>query len=284
MDDRQGLRHAEVVIHCRGERRIDHRCLHEGSVPSDPLEEGPDAAKRCLGLVEGLSREIEARSIVGGGQGIPHDEGIVLGQHVPCEHEVSERLRHLLALDSDQSVVHPVAGEPVACRTGLGEFVLVVREAQVEATAVDVELVAQVAARHGRALDVPSGAPPPPRRIPRGIRGFVRLRALPEREVAHVALAPRIGISGRRHVVDRLTRQLAVFSPRAHVEVHVTGSVSPRLGRVGVTRADQLIDERDHLRDRSGSPRLVRRREDADRSIGGGEFLLDPVGQRPPGL
>ena len=40
---------------------------------------------------------------------------------------------------------------------GLGLLVLVVGEAQVDAAAVDVEGVAEVLARHGRALEVPAG-------------------------------------------------------------------------------------------------------------------------------
>ena len=40
----------------------------------------------------------------------------------------------------------------------LGDLVLVVREDQVEAAAVDVERHAQPALAHGRALDVPAGA------------------------------------------------------------------------------------------------------------------------------
>ena len=41
----------------------------------------------------------------------------------------------------------------------LGNLVLVVREDEVEAAAVDVEDLAQVFRRHGRALDVPAGSP-----------------------------------------------------------------------------------------------------------------------------
>jgi hypothetical protein len=45
--------------------------------------------------------------------------------------DVAERLRHLLAVDLDEAVVHPVPGEPLALGHGLGPLVLVVREGEV---------------------------------------------------------------------------------------------------------------------------------------------------------
>ena len=143
-------------------------------------------------------------------------------------------------------------------RAGLGLLVLVVREAQVDAAAVDVEAAAEVLQRHRRALDVPAGPSRAPRRGPgRRLRLGLLLPALPEGEVARVALAARVGVLRRLHVVDALVGQLAVRRPGAHVEVHVARAV---LGGVGVAPRDQPLDQLEHLRDVPGRGRLVGRR------------------------
>ncbi len=56
--------------------------------------------------------------------------------------------------------MHPVMRHDIAAMgaAGLRDLVFVVREDQVEATAVNVELLAEIGRRHGRALDVPTGA------------------------------------------------------------------------------------------------------------------------------
>ena len=119
--------------------------------------------------------------------------------------------------------MHPVAGEAVARGRRLRELVLVMREAQVEPAAVDVELGAEVAPTHRGALDVPARTARTPRRLPGGVGRFVGLGALPQGEVAGIALAARIRVGGRLHRVDLLMGQGAVRGPRPHVEVHVAG-------------------------------------------------------------
>jgi hypothetical protein len=72
--------------------------------------------------------------------------------------EIALALGHLAAFDLQESVVHPHARHALHAEraAALGELVLVVREHEVDAAAVDVEGVAQMLARHGRALDVPA--------------------------------------------------------------------------------------------------------------------------------
>src|SRR5207248_10809510 len=95
-------------------------------------------------------------------------------------------LVHLGAAHAEHPVVHPYARELMAERARLRDLVLVVRELQVEAAAVDREARAEVALRHRGALDVPTRPAPTPRRVPRGVlAGLVRL---PEREIARVVL------------------------------------------------------------------------------------------------
>ena len=121
-----------------------------------------------------------------------------------------------------------------------------VREAEVEAAAVDLELGAEVLLRHRRALDVPARASGPPGRVP--LRVLVRLRRLPEGEVAGVFLqvARLLG----DHVVRLRARERAVRGIGRHAEVDVAA------GLVGEPAVDQLADESDYLRDDLGRARL----------------------------
>ncbi|MDI2023673.1 hypothetical protein PJL18_04221 [Paenarthrobacter nicotinovorans] len=178
--------------------------------------------------------------------------------------------------------MHPEVGEFVAGGLRLGHLVLVVREAQVQSPAVDVEARTKVLGDHRGAFKVPSGTARTPRRRPaRGLR-FAFLVALPQCEVAGIALpADELGfdVGGALHVVDVLPRQGAVLAPRAHVEVDIARVV--RRG-VGVAPVDEALDERVHFRDVSGGPRLVGGALDAEGFVGVLEFLLVAVGQGPP--
>src|SRR5260370_20022380 len=104
--------------------------------------------------------------------------------------EVAERLAHLPAFVADEPVVHPrrrewtLAGERVALRA----IRLMVAELEVAPSAVNVDLFAEIAHRHRRALEVPAGPSRPELRRPRRL---VRRRGAPERKVERVAL--RVG-------------------------------------------------------------------------------------------
>ena len=80
-----------------------------------------------------------------------------------------------------QAVVHPVGGHrAVVERFALGDFVLMVREDQVQPATVDIEVLAEDRPAHRRALDVPARPARAPRALPRRL---ARLGLLPEREV-----------------------------------------------------------------------------------------------------
>src|SRR5690606_16407952 len=99
-------------------------------------------------------------------------------------------------------------------------------------------------------------------------------------EVARVALGPvGVGVAGAPHLVDALPGQLPVGGVGEHVEVDVAGAV---LGRVGVAAVDQAAHQLHHLRDVPGGARLHRRRQAAQRVVGGGEGALVALGHRPP--
>jgi hypothetical protein len=122
----------------------------------------------------------------------------------------------------------------------LGQLVLVVREGQVDAAAVDVDGLAQRLVDHRRALDVPARAARAPGAVPLGL---VLLGRLPQHEVGGVALVGRdLDPGAGDHVVQVAARQLAVVREGLGVEQHVA------LGGVGAAVVDQLAD---HLDDRT---------------------------------
>ncbi len=244
------------------------------------LEERLDPPEAHGCLVERLERELDVRAVVGGDHVEPQLDAAHALEHLGHEQRVAERLAHLLAGGRDPGVVQPVGRERHPGRARLGLLVLVVREAQVDATAVDVEGRAEVLRRHRGALDVPAGTARTPWRGPGGRLGLGLLGALPQREVARVALATRIGVGRGLHVVEALTRQLAVGRPRAHVEVDVPGAV---LADVGVAARDERLDQLDHLGDGAGRAGFVRRRQHVDGGERGRQLGVHRVGEVVPG-
>src|SRR5690606_18244695 len=80
-----------------------------------------------------------------------------------------------------QPIVHPVLRLRLAMAAfALRDFVLMMREDEVEPAAVDVERFSEELTAHGRALDVPAGAALSPGTFPRGLAG---LGPFPEREI-----------------------------------------------------------------------------------------------------
>src|SRR5204862_6634878 len=101
---------------------------------------------------------------------------------------------------------------------------------------------------HRRALDVPAGAPAPPRRVPRGVLAL--LLRLPEREVQRVLLAVgALDALALAHLVDRAVADRAVRVVGAHAEVDVA------VDRVRAATLDQRRDEVDDAVDRLRSER-----------------------------
>jgi hypothetical protein len=197
--------------------------------------------------------------------------------HLVDQRGVAQRLAHLLAAEGHPAVVHPVLSEPVADRARLRLLVLVVREAQVQPSAVDVELGPEVALGHRRALQVPAGAAAAPRRRPRRGPRLALLVRLPQREVARVALARGVDdVVGRLEVPQLLPGQRAVLGEGTDVEVDVA------VDGVGVATVDQPLHELHHVRHVAGRARLVRGRPDAEDVVGPGAGALVLVRPRPP--
>src|SRR5207237_4306702 len=118
----------------------------------------------------------------------PERERVVTARDEVVEpEETAGGLRHLRTVELEEMVVQPVPHEALPGRgLRLGDLALVMREEVILATGVEVEGLAEVFHRHGRALDVPAGIPAAPRRIP--LLEITRLRGTPEREVERVPL------------------------------------------------------------------------------------------------
>ena len=168
---------------------------------------------------------------------------------------VAQRLGHLLAADLDHAVMDPVPGERPAPTDRLGALVLVVREGEVDPTAVQIEPVAQKIERHHGALDVPPGPARTPRRVPRRLTG---LGLLPQGEVERVPLVlVDFDPSAGPQRLERLPGQQPVIGDGFDREVDAV------TGLVGDAAVDQRGDVVDHLRHIRGRVRLRVGREDA---------------------
>ena len=202
------------------------------------VEEPGDAVERGLGLGQGAVVVVDRRAVVGGAEEVAHDDRPGAAQEVRGEDRVAERLRHLLPVDVDQAVVQPVRREGVAGGGRLRELVLVVREAQVESAAVDVERRAQVALATSPSTRCAS----PDARHPTG-SPTTRSAGSPAFAPFHSAKSrgsrlPRGSASvGVDHVVAALPGERAVGGPAGGVEVDVARAVG---GRVGVAALDEL--------------------------------------------
>src|SRR3990172_6956498 len=80
-------------------------------------------------------------------------------KNLPDREKIPERLGHLLLIDLHESVMNPVAREFFPRRaTGLRNFVLMVRENEIHAPAVDVKSLTEVSNGHGRTFNMPARA------------------------------------------------------------------------------------------------------------------------------
>ena len=262
--DRDRDRRVEVVVHRLAEgggARLAPVDLGR-PVERHRVERGVEPAQRAPRVVEAGVAEVERAAVVRPDHEEADRLAVVALQHVADGEEVAERLRHLLVVDVEQPVVHPDVGERAAARAfALRDLVLVVRELQVLAAAVDVEVLAEERLAHRRALDVPARAAEAVRARPLGVVGLALLGRLPHHEVERILLAVEDGdaLAGAQ-LVDRLARELAVAGELANGEVDVAV-------RAPVAEA-LLLERRDHLqhlRHVLRRARLVRRPLEAER-------------------
>ena len=126
--------------------------------------------------------------------------------------EIAQRLAHLLAVDGNHIVVHPILAGAVAGRSNaLRYLALVMREHQVHTAAVNVERRAQILGTHRGALSVPTRKAVAPGRWP--AHNMFGRSLFPKGKVAGKALlilAVKLAGSGK-HLVDDATAELAVL-------------------------------------------------------------------------
>ena len=214
--------------------------------PTQVLDRAGDTRERVLGTLQALPGEVERRAIARlqhqqtqGGSG-------VLLEHLGQRKEVSEGLGHLLAVNQQHTRVHPGVGETLVPGTGgLGALVLVMREGQVGAAAVNVDRGTQVAVNHGGALGMPTGTALAPGARPAGLAG---LGGLPQGKVERVVLVLVLLDARANHkVVDVAARDLTIVGIAAHGKVHIAV-----IGCVSVALLDKRLDHGDHGTDLLG--------------------------------
>ena len=98
----------------------------------------------------------------------PDRSSIVTFSEVADEHEIAGRLRHLAPIAMHHRLVQPMPDERLARdRFGLSSARLVVREKEIDTTAVEIDRGSQLTQGEGAAFDVPPRPPFSPWRIPR---------------------------------------------------------------------------------------------------------------------
>ena len=162
-------------------------------------------------------------------------------------------------------------------------FIFVVREAQIDATTVNIKGFTQVAVGHRRAFEVPTWTSPPPGRIPRCGYGFLWLRSFPQGKVTRILL-PGLGrginlrfIFGRTHVFEALVSQRAIVLLRGHREVDVSCAVA-----VGVAAIHQTLDQSNLLWDMPGRTRFIGGVKHTELVISLSKFALIALSPCPP--
>ena len=157
--------------------------------------------------------------------------------------EVSKRLRHLMIVNVQECVVHPVMDKGLSVGTfRLRDLILMVRENKILSAGMNVDGLAKIFSRHHRALNVPAGTAIAPRRLPVGLSVLLRL---PENEVQRVSFLILSRHGNAAHVeleiVQILVGKLSVVRILANREVH--GPVTHDIGKALV---DQTLNHVNH--------------------------------------
>ena len=112
---------------------------------------------------------------------------VIAGKELLQRNEIAKTFSHLLAVDRDHVVVHPVAHHLFSFgRDGLRDLAFVMWEDEVHSPAVDVEMIAQVLASHSRTFAMPARKAVAPRRWP--AHNMLRAGFFPKGEVYLIAL------------------------------------------------------------------------------------------------
>ena len=184
---------------------------------------------------------------------------MVAGEELLECDEVAEAFTHLLSVDGNHVVVHPVMHHLIALRGYcLRDLALVMREDQVHATAVNVEVVAEILASHGRALAVPAGISLAPGTGP--MHDVLRCRLFPQGEIVLMLLLPHsVELSAVVLDVGEITSGEDAIVVFLVVFLHV--EVDRAIAFVGEAIVHDLFDKLFLLNDMSRCVGLDRRRQ-----------------------
>jgi len=186
-------------------------------------------------------------------------EGLTFGEKIAQRIEVAERFRHLLAFDDQVLGVQPHSDERLSrgC-LALRDFILVVREGEIDSAGVNIERVAEVLHRHGRAFNVPAGPAGADARLPEVL---ARLRRFPERKIPRVFFIVLIDVHARASLnagqID--LRELPVIGEFGDAVI------DRAIACVGEAFLLQALDQRDHVVDMIGSPNQLLGHFDVER-------------------
>ena len=180
--------------------------------------------------------------------------------------KVAKRLAHLLSVDGNHVVVHPILHHRVALTShSLRYLALMMGEHKVHTTSMNVEVIAEILASHGSALAVPSWESVAPWTWPshdmlgRSFlpQGKVHLIALLTHSIKFTAIIDDIiKISSGKNTI------LMVFVIFLNVEIYRTVAL------IGISICHNLLHEFFLLDDMSSGMRLDTRREHIERIHG----------------
>ncbi len=123
----------------------------------------------------------------------------------------------------------------------LGNFIFMMRENQIQATAVDIKDLTQILPAHCRALNMPTRTSPPPGTIPS--RGIV-IGRLPEHKIRRIPLIGSDFNPGTSNLFITVTAgQLPIIGHAGNTEQHMPFSC------IGMTQSNEFFNHRQHLCD-----------------------------------
>ena len=146
--------------------------------------------------------------------------------------------------------MHPNVGQwsAVVGTGALRALILMVREGEIDATAVDINGGPQAFRNHRRTFDVPARPAAAPWAGPAGL---VLARRLPQHEIGGILLVRRHFHAGAgNHLVQRPARQPAVIAVAGNIKQHMA------IGGIGMALEDQQRNHVDHCRDAGGGVRV----------------------------
>ena len=218
-----------------------------------------------LGGQQGFVGEVDGAAVVG----TEHEEAdghrrvclleqrMVAGEELLQRDEVVVRLTHLLAVDGQHIVVHPVLhGLMTHRRRSLGYLALVVGEDEVQSATVDVEHLAEVLTTHGRTLAVPAGETVAPGRRP--AHDVLRLCLLPQGEVGLVMLLADAVEVVARGVLDVLQGAAAEDAVLVLLVIRLNVEIDRTVRLVGKAVVENLLHQLLLLDDVARGMRLYR--------------------------